>query len=106
MEYLVEFEGTPGIYIRATAEDYGLEPVGTVENAVRKVTSTLADALGSVKQVADAVAEKVGELAKPPSEFTAEFGLELGASGKFIVANSDVKSTLKICVTWNSKKDA
>lgn len=98
----MEFEGTPGILIRSTADDYGLEPVGTVEDTVRKVNSTLADALGSVREVADALKVKVDEIANPPSEVTAEFGLELGASGRFIVANGDVKATLKVTLTWGS----
>ena len=106
MEHLVEFEGTPGVVIRTTEDDYGLTPVGTVEDTVRKVNASLADALGSVKEVADAVGVKVDELARPPSEVTAEFGLELGASGRFIVANGDVKATLRIRVTWKAADQA
>src|SRR5262249_19565948 len=107
MTTIVEFEGSSSqILVRASEEDdFGLQPVGTVEAAVRKARITLTDAMGSLKEMADAVQSQVERLVHPPSEVVAEFGLELNASGLFVVANAGAKATMRIQLTWKSASE-
>jgi Trypsin-co-occurring domain 1 len=101
MAMIVEFEGSSSqVLVRASEDDFGLQPVGTVEAAVRKVKITLADAMGPLKEMADAVQSQVERLVHPPSEVVAEFGLELNASGLFVIANAGAKATMTIQLTW------
>jgi Trypsin-co-occurring domain 1 len=106
MTMIVEFEGSSSqVLVRASEDDFGLQPVGTLEATVRKARITLADAMGSLKEMADAVQSQVERLVHPPSEVVAEFGLELNASGLFVVANAGAKATMRIQLTWKSASE-
>jgi len=106
MTTIVEFEGSSSqVLVRGSEDDFGLEPVGTVEDTIRKVNITLADAMGSLKEMAEAVQSQVERLARPPSEVVAEFGLDLNAAGRFVVVNGGITATMRIQLTWRSASE-
>jgi len=104
MSEYVEFEGTPGIFLKTSDDAYGLVPVGVADESLRRIKASLGDSLGVVRDVADAALKQISALAKPPSEAVVEFSVELSASGHFVVASGAAKSTFNISLTWRTER--
>lgn len=103
----VEFDteyGPVGVAVR-TGDEYGDEAVSRIENAISAGLS-LQESLVVVRPLAEALLAETDAIPQPTdsgrelAEITAEFGLELGGRGRFIVAEAQASASLKVRLTW------
>lgn len=85
--------GTPG-FERAGLGDAGKQ---LVKDAGRRFDV----ALETIRPVADAVVEKVRQMADSPEEVSVEFGLNLNVkAGVAVLASSQAEAHLQVTLTW------
>lgn len=97
----VEFQtqyGPVGVSL-ADGGDYGNQNVSRVQELIAAGMS-LSDSLAVIRPLAQAVLAQVSGLATAVETVTAEFGLELGGKGRFIVAEAEAKASIKVTLTW------
>ncbi len=98
----VEFEteyGTVSVGVRRSTDEYGNQSVSRAQDLIA-AGMTMADSLIIIRPLAEALMAQVQALAHRAESVEAEFGLELGAKGKFIVAEAGATASLKITLTW------
>lgn len=102
----VEFEteyGPVGVAV-AAGDGYGDQNVSRIEDAIAAGLS-LQQSLIVVRPLAEALLAQVEGLARKVETVSAEFGLQLGAKGKFIVAEAQATASLKVTLTWKFSPD-
>jgi hypothetical protein len=86
-----------------TVDPYGAGVTrgGRAEAAIAEAGQTFESALGTIRDVADAVLHQLARLAVPPQEVKVEFGLELNAKAAAVVASASATAQLHVALAWN-----
>ena len=71
------------------------------EETIAQAGQTFESALGTIRDVADAVLRQLAELAAPPQEVRVEFDLELTAKAAAVVASATATAQLHVALAWN-----
>lgn len=74
---------------------------GRAEQTVTEAGQTFESALGTIRDVAEAVLHQLARLAVPPEEVRVEFGLELNAKAAAVVASASATAQLHVALSWN-----
>lgn len=71
---------------------------------ISESSQTFETALASVKQAAEALVDRLCDLAKPPDELTVEFGVKLSAETGALIAKASTDANFTITLKW--KRDS
>jgi len=74
---------------------------GRAEEAVAEATQSVDSALGTIRDVADAVLHQLARLALSPQEVRVEFGVELTTKAADLVASASATAQLRVTLAWN-----
>jgi hypothetical protein len=74
---------------------------GRAEAAIAEAGQTFESALGTIRDVADAVLHQLARVAVPPREVKVEFALELSTKAAAIVASASATAQLHVTLAWN-----
>jgi hypothetical protein len=86
----------------------GTEPTVGLKQASRQVGDAFARAQETIVEIAKStteVIEKAAARAARPDRFEVEFGLKFSASGGIIVAGASGEASLKVTLTYDSKRE-
>jgi hypothetical protein len=78
---------------------------GRAEEVVAEARQSFESALGTIREVADAVLHQLARLAVSPQEVRVEFGLELTAKAAALVASASATAQLHVTLAWNPTHD-
>jgi hypothetical protein len=102
-------EGGGQVFVRAVETD---GPAGGVvtrgfrsEETVAQAGQTFESAMGTIRNVADAVLHQVVGLATPPHEVRVEFALELTAKAAAVVASAAATAQLHVELAWHPSQN-
>jgi len=79
---------------------------GRAEEAVAEARQSVDSALGTIRDVADAVLHQLARLAVSPQEVRVEFGLELTAKAAALVDSASATAQLRVTLACNSTHHA
>ena len=71
------------------------------EETIARAGQTFESALGTIRNVAEAVLHQLAGLATPPEEVRVEFDLELSAKAVAVVASGTATAQLHVALAWN-----
>jgi len=74
---------------------------GRADQAIEEAGQTFEAALGTIRDVAEAVLHQLAGLAAPPDQVRVEFGLELTAKAAVVVASAGATAQLRVELAWN-----
>jgi hypothetical protein len=97
-------DGGGQVLVRVDAVDpYGgvVTRGGRAEEAITEAGQSFESALGTIRDVADAVLHQLARLAVPPNEVRVEFGLELTTKAAVVVASASATAQLHVALAWN-----
>ncbi len=104
IEFATE-HGPVGVAVRLD-DEYGRQEVGRIQEVVKSAGSSFSESLTVLRPVAEALLAEVakidsGEHGANLKSVSAEFGLELGGSGRFVVAEASAAAAIKVTLTWS-----
>ena len=71
-------------------------------SSVKQAGEHFNQVLDQVRQVAQAVGGKLGDLPRRPDEVTVELGIGIAASANAFIAQSTANAALKVTLTWKA----
>ena len=103
MAFRLEDGGQVLVRVAAVEPTYGgvVTRGGRAEEAVAEARQSFESALGTIRDVADAVLHQLARLAVSPEEVRVEFGLELTAKAAAVVASASATAQLHVTLAWN-----
>ena len=91
---LVELQPAPGLKQVATSP----------QDLAQKSAEALANAMHTIRHMANRVMDSIDTLANQPSNVEVEFGLKLDTAGHAIIASAGAECTLNIKLSWDRKE--
>ena len=82
----------------------GLAPVCRTTATIVKAQSTLSEAVGKVRPIAESIINNLSSVTTRPDEISVEFGLKLSSNAGAVLATVGMECNYVIKMTW--KKDS
>ncbi|MFI8879498.1 CU044_2847 family protein [Streptomyces sp. NPDC055243] len=95
----IPLEGGGAVLLEAAPELDGPVKAGRLADAVRDLPQTLQQALGPVKDTAQAVLDQLRQAG--PNEVEVEFGVDLSAQAGAVITRGESAVHLKVRVLWS-----
>jgi CDP-glycerol glycerophosphotransferase (TagB/SpsB family) len=84
----------------AGEDERGFERVGRGEDAVKRATETVQDALRQLRPAAQAMFEQFRAMSNPPDKISLQFGIKVTGEAQLVIAKAASEANFQVSMEW------